>query len=116
MATYNARRIVWATVILFSLVALNGLLLTPSSTIAQSKCGPAASCPTPTSHSSGGPNLPGDGRLNTNTADPFVVYCVTGQFQIYRIDSFSHGQLLSTHPLNQVISLSQTSALTPLGR
>src|SRR5258708_28000802 len=117
MALYSLRRVIWVLVLLFSLVGLSGLLLNLSPTAAQSICGPRAPCPSPIPQSGGGSsNNPSDGRLNTSVADPFVIYCVTGQFQIYWVDSFSHGQLLSTHPLNQVIPLNQTNASMSLGR
>src|ERR1051326_2950870 len=103
MVSTISRRIGWTLLILMIVLGLGGLLLSPSQSIAQSICGPKAPCPTPKSGSGGGSNLPNDGRLNTSLADPFVIYCVTGQFQIYWVDSTSHGQLLSTHPLTNLI-------------
>src|SRR5258708_17900850 len=92
------QRILWSSVILIGIV---GLLNPAGAAFAQTaQCGTrgAPKCP-PTQRVT---PVVTDGRLNTNLADPYDIYCLDGQVQIYKINALGQGNLFNTHPINDV--------------
>jgi hypothetical protein len=112
----KSRRMAWVLAIGLS---LSGLIFFSRSTVWAQRCNPAVQqCPPPVNTGQGGPAQPSnnDGRLNGSLGDPYVIYCVAGQLQIYKVDSQSRGNLLLSRPLSELSALSANGAPEALGQ
>src|SRR5260221_14439593 len=102
----KSRRMAWVLALVLS---LSGLIIFSRSTVWAQRCNPAVQrCPPPVNVGQGGPAQPpnNDGRLNGSLGDPFVIYCVAGQLQIYKVDSQSRGNLHIARPLSELSAFS----------